>query len=53
MYVGAVITGLVLCVVGSDYRYVIVCSGAKITGFLLCGVAVFTGLLFCVLGSDY
>ena len=50
MYVGALIPGLLLCVLGlrilvwycvrcgSDYWFVIVCGVAVITGLLLCAV---------------
>jgi len=36
VFVGAVITGLVLCVLGYDYRFDIVCSGAGFTALLFC-----------------
>ena len=63
MYVGAVITGLLLCVVwqrllvlycvwwGCVSWFDIVCVVAVITGLVLCGGAVITDLVICVVGQ--
>ena len=48
------ISVLLLCVVGSDTWFGIVCDERVITGLILCVVgAMITSLVLCVVGSDF